>query len=457
MKRYRVAAIYWPDLEKSPHPLLLQELSEMLLRFSPEIAIRSKDSAVFLEIGKCRSLYSEQRFLRHLPHWIQALPLWKAHALREPPKIAIAEDATRALIAAKYGAPLSPESPLEVLNEVANPFGPAPPAVESLIQTLNRLGIQKLEGFERLPVSELASRFGPLSLHLRHQLAHPNSLPWPTWKPRPQIKTTLELLDSEACHQLEPTLFQIKRALDILWVHLRSRALACSALQLELKQERGSHIKNRCRTYPFRFMLPQVRASATLKLIQERLEREWLQHPLEGCVVEITLEVLETTHAELLTESFLKSSARSEDWNAAVAHLAESLGHDRVFQAQLVPERFPERSWKRIVPKNKLHAGSHSSDEPGVLNLAPRPTRLLQAPKKIEVTREKVFLKSRQQTKVYTIVEWSRMERISGHWLDDPEFKAKERNYFQVAIQEGPPLWIFEDRKHEFYLQGWFE
>jgi hypothetical protein len=175
--------------------------------------------------------------------------------------------------------------------------------------------------------------------------------------------------------------------------------------------------------------------------------------------VQIEIQVLETTPGEIRSAAlFTDPKARpgrpdlGEAYPAIVSHLAETLGSERVFQAALMEERFPEKSWKRSRPhfKNGLSSGLAAALTPPVPN---RPTRLLRQPKKIEVTREKIFLPK----KSYTILDWSQVERLSGHWLDHPEFKAEERNYYQVRIAEGPVLWVFEDPLHQFFLHGWFE
>lgn len=453
------------------------------MRFTPEITLRPGE-AVFLEIGKCRSLYSEETFLKRM----RVMLARYGDVYARDARVAIEDDATRALVQAKYGATVrnsisgstansaggifsatgapSFDSldlsalPFSSFYEFADPFLLAPTdkdrkPIETMIHSLKLLGLRSVSDFMRIPQAELAARFGAIALHIRSQIENSRDLTWPRWTPQEIIEETIELAHDDYCNWLEPLLFFTKHAIDRLYSRLQGRGLRCARLQVELKIEKYSTVRRPIRTFDFDFMMPQGTTRGTMPILQERFEREFATDPLEAAVLRVRTIVRETTPGYRRQQHlFDHHDDIAEAYHSIVSHLAESLGQTRVFRAVVQESRFPEKSWKKRQNEKETHA-----DVATVLTA--RPSRLLAKPRKIEVTKENIFLLpvkgARGAGKVYTITSWSRVERISADWLESPEFKSLTRNYYQVAIAEGPPLWIYEDESREFYLQGWYE
>jgi hypothetical protein len=322
-----------------------------------------------------------------------------------------------------------------------------------MIASLERLGLQTVREFLRIPASELPARFGPVSLLVRSQIERSADVVWPRWAPRETIEETVELAHDDYCNWLEPLLFQTKTALDRAYARLQGRGLRCARLHLELTLEKYSTVRRPVRTFDFDFMMPQGTTRGTLPIVQERLEREFARAPLESAVLRVRVVVEETTPGyQRQAHLFDRRDDIEEAYHSILAHLAESVGHARVFRAVVQEQRLPEKSWKKREHDGELHAAVETL-------LATRPTRLLTQPKKIEVTHEKIFMKTARPggLKTYTIQSWSKVERITADWLESPVFQAVARNYYQVAIAEGPALWIYEDEKHDYYLHGWYE
>jgi hypothetical protein len=455
--RVRVACVYFPT------PRDLTSFSEACLRFTPEIAVRP-ERAVFLEIGKCRSLYSEESFRKRMQ---VMLGRYGDSYLRDA-RVGIADDATRALVCARYAVEPGAEGaldfaalPFESFHDFADPFGLTNEKnrkpLAAMIRSLGLLGLGSVADFLRVPAAELASRFGAISLHVRSQIENSRGATWPQWAPREVIEETLELAHDDYCTSLEPLLFQTKGALDRVYARLQGRGLRCAGLGLELFLERHSAVRRPVRTFDFEFMMPQGSTRGTLPILQERLDREFAGTPLESAVLRLRLVVRETTPGyQRQQHLFDRRDDLDEAYHSIMAHLAESVGPGQVFRAVVREARLPEKSWKKREREDELHADVETQ-------VAVRPSRLLARPRKIEVTREKIFLKvagrgrAAAGFKSYTIRSWSKVERISADWLESPVFQAVARNYYQVEIAEGPPLWIYEDEKHEFYLHGWYE
>ncbi len=441
--KVRVACIVF----KTPRDL--SAFAEACLRFTPEITIRP-EQAVFLEIGKSKSLYSETTFLMR----IQVLLRRFGKEWVQDARVAIENDAVSALISARYEVsnPMEALASLDLtsLHDFADPFLLSlknRPELDKMIKTLRQLSLHQVDQFLKIPASELPSRFGPWSLYVRSQVEHRLDLAWPKWSPREVIEETLELAHDDYCHWLEPLLFHCKTVLDRLYSRLRGRALRCARLRIELKLESYSTVREPLRAFDFDFMMPQGSTRRTLPILHERLERELASKPLESAVRSLRIEMKETTPGyQRQQHLFHKRDEIEEAYASIAAQLSESVGKAHVFRAVIREERFPEKSWKKREHDKEAHA-----DVTRVL--AKRPSRLLSTPQAITVDREKIQFKK----KTYTIESWSCVESLSGEWLESPNFQAQFRKYYEVGIREGPPLWIFEDEHRQYFLHGWFE
>jgi len=143
-------ACFWFD-----HPVKISQVAESFLRFSPQICVRS-NQAFFIEIGKCKQLYSESHFLA------RAKVLLNRFGVQA--KLGFGLDITDSLTQAMYQKNSVDELPLEALLEFADPFQRDPvsrKSVQHLIHSFQDLGVQNVGQFKKLKVAELIARFRP--------------------------------------------------------------------------------------------------------------------------------------------------------------------------------------------------------------------------------------------------------------------------------------------------------
>jgi protein ImuB len=409
----------------------MEEIAEHCLRFTPQICLRGSD-AIFLEIGRCYRLYSEDTFLRRATALLGKLHL--------PVAIGLADSLEWALVRAKFRDPL----PLEALFELADPLGHdarAPELVAKLVGALRLLGIRRLEEFRSIPRRELASRFGPVGLLCRQRLEGELPMPWKPWFPPEVVSESAEYLYSDFEAALEPLLFEAKKLLDRIHARLRSRGLKAAALELRIRCEKLSISPERERRLKIEFLLPQSDAKGTLAILREFLAKEFSRRPLLTPLEKFTITVTQTVPGfEAQRNLYHNREERQEAYAALISQLTQAHGSGSVFQAEAVEERLPEGSWRKVARAGK------GAELAGRIPL--RPTHLLK-PRRIEVAGDYVYIRK----KPYRIGSWAEYtERISARWLHG----TVERTYFQVEVEGGPLLWIFLDPENNYYLHGYY-
>ena len=426
----RVACI---DFGKSEEKI--NAFAEACIRFSPQICLRS-DETIFIEIGKCRTLYQEETFI------LRVRVLLKRFGLNA--KVTIANNVVMSLVQARFGTLDFSKLPLSTLSFFSDPFSFSEhdrKLIEKMVESFRRLGVLTLDDFVSIAESELPSRYGTLGILCRQRLKDSSHITWPGWAPSEKIEENLELAYDDFCDSVEPLLFKSKVILDRLFSRLKGRGLRLSRIKIELKLENVSFVKNKIRIFNFDFMMPQGTTMSILPILRERFDRELSKAPLETLVMAIRFDVTETTLGfELQSNLFHNREQSIEAANSVMAHVSEILGKGSVFYPVLVEERLPELSWKK-----KANDKDKSAD---LSSLPLRPITLCPKPFKILVTKDMIHMKKRS----YRILSWSEVERISDHWLDG----NIERNYYRVSIETGPDLWIFKTPGDEHFLHGWY-
>ncbi|MBC7396768.1 MAG: hypothetical protein H7333_04925 [Bdellovibrionales bacterium] len=427
----RVACVYF-ETETN-----LQAFAEVCLRFSPQICLR-RESALFIEIGKCRTLYREDTFLLRMKVLLKKFEI-KA-------RVAIEDNVVLSLLSAIYETTDYTRLPLSSLHYFSDPFAFSEndqKLILKMVESFRRLGIKTIADFLSIPAHELPSRFGALGTLCRERVLDSSHLTWPAWTPSETIEESLELSYDDYCATIEPLVFKSKNILDRLFARLKGRGLRLSRIRVEVKLENVSFVKDRIRAWDFDFMLPQGSSLSILPILRERWDRDLSRNPLQTNAVGIRFEVRETAYGYEMQKSLFHNREESfEALNGVMAHLSEILGKTKVFHAVLKEERLPELSWKKRECEKEVHADI-------VDKIPGRPLKVCPTPLKLQVTKDRIFLKK----KSYTVTAWSEVERISNHWLDG----EISRNYYKVSIVEGPALWVFKDAADDYFLHGWFE
>lgn len=424
----RVACLHFPEEVK------LEKVAEDVLRFSPQIAIREPGS-IFVEIGKCRKLYSEEEFLQRAAVLFRRLKLNVAMGL--------GDSIETALLHALYGSPDPAQLPVTALFELADPLNRDEkmiPFVDKLATALQELGIKTLQGFKAVPRRELAARFGSVGLLCRQKLDGELLTPWKPWLPPEVIAETEEYLYSDFQATLEPVLFETKKLLDRIFVRLRFRNLKAASLSIYFKCEKLSINPNPERTLKIDFLLPQSETKGTLAILRDFLAKEFDRNPLVTPMERFTITVTQSAPGFLGQKNLYHSrEEKQEAYASFVSQLSQMHGKGTIFKARTVEERLPEYSWERVAETKK------QADLRGRIPL--RPTHLTK-PQKVDITKEFVHI----QKKKFRIRRWHEsVERISSRWLDN----LIDRTYFQVEVENGPLLWVFAENE-VFYLHGYY-
>jgi hypothetical protein len=420
-----------------------QKVAELCLRLSPQICIR-KDHAVFIEIGKCHHLYSQAGFEARVKVILRKLNLTA--------RTGFGQDITDALLRARYGVQNIDTLPLTALLDLADPFNRdevLQKYVSKMIYSFQDLGVRDLAKFKELPASELIPRFGPVAVLCRQRARFEAAVPWSYWKPEETVSEKTDFPYFEFYGELEPVLFELKKQLDSVFQRLWARGLKAQSMRVKIFCETNSRNPQPFRQFDFDFLFPQGTTKGALKIINERLTRDFQKKP-----VTTPLQGLETTVTAHVKGNFGQKNLLHrheetfEQQQALLGQLTEIHGRENIFFAGLNEDRRPERSWKKAekaIDKKNLD----------FLKRVPlRPTHLLK-PEQIEVTAGYVHLRGKK-LRIHTIS--SEVERITGGWQDQPADlnNSYERSYFQIELENHTELLVFQTPDQKYYLHGFF-
>lgn len=426
-------------------PVPMKKLAENCLRFSPQIGFRD-DRALFIEIGKCHRLYTEEGFLARLHVVLRRMEL--------SAQIGIAETLPEALIRAKYQRPDPLTLPLEALIDFADPLNRDPVVqkyILKMIQSFTDLGISNLADFKKLPLSDLISRFGPVAVLCHQRISGQTTCAWPTWQPEEIIKEKKEFPYFEFYGELEPILFELKKQLDQIFQRLWSRSLKAQSLRVRIFCETNSLNPHPYRNFEFQFLFPQGQTKGALNVIKERLMRDFEKTPITTPIEGLETTVTSAVSSQIGQKNLLHNRDEiAEQLHSLLNQLAEAHGKTNIFHAELTEDRRPERSWRKSDKPN-LDSTPQMNLE-GRIPL--RPTYLLR-PEKIEIAGDFLHIRKRP----YKILKWfDDVERISGGWLEGPSSQTNtyDRNYYQIELETGTVISVFQVPDKTFYLHGYF-
>lgn len=449
-------------------------LAEACLRFTPRVALRRDGSGVFLDLQPPASsgAFSPESILKRTLVTAQRLGLpvqaagWgstarEAWARARLPDVASSPSPSpnpnpRPALAA------AGTLPLEVLEHWADPFGlreaEDPRALlpfRAAAQDLKQLGLRSVEELLKIPVREIASRFGKALSRLSVDFWRDPT--WPRFAPEPRVIETRQVDDEVILGGLD---FILKLLGDRTLTRLRGRGLRASKVAIHLKQERWSTVREPRRTIDFVLPMPQSTTSGLLPLLLEKLDHELQARPLESPLQEIALEIVETLPGLGSQRDFFnRREEQREAWNALLGRLIQKLGQERVFRARVEARYLPERAWSKSLEESPpLHAGARA----GPLGAPERPARVLKRPEPVERVAPDVVAPLSGRRWETTL--WEGPERLSGDWWNDPEGLGFDRDYYRVKTVTGEKLWVFVNRKAKagfkagsYFLHGYFD
>ncbi|MBC7740904.1 MAG: hypothetical protein H7061_01825 [Bdellovibrionaceae bacterium] len=436
---------------KNLTPLL--QVAELCLRFSPQICLGK--SAVFIEIGKCHRLYSEEGFILRVRVTLRRLGF--------EAQIAVGSDITDAFVRAKYATDDTDQLPLVALVDWADPFEKEvvlQKNVHKMIEAFSRLGVKNLKQFKSIPLAELVSRFGSISILCMQRLRGEVAMPWPYWKPEEIIIERSEFPYFEFYGELEPLLFKLKEQFDRIFQRVWARNLRVQKMQVRIFCETNSQSPSPFRHFEFDFLTPQSTTKATLNIVKERLARDFEKTPVITPIEALETKVLTTTPGSIGQKNLLHNHEEQlEQFHALMGQLAEVHGRENIFHAALTEDRRPERSWKKIentlaLDEKKLALKINLTPIDPATKVPLRPTHLVR-PEKIEITLGFVLIR---QKKFKILMRSEFVERITGGWSEGIEAQSRsfERNYYQYELEGAPTISVFETPDKKFYLHGYY-
>jgi len=235
--KHRVACLYIfgnqggnQKTQKSMAPNLTA-LAEACYRFTPQIAVRTpaeseSEYAIFLEIGACHRLYSEELLKMKLATlakrfgWLSRVTLGdsaaEAFALARNPSYFYLQDL-----------------PLSTIVDYVTPFGADEDLERKLskvIHTLQVLGLKNVGEFATIAPRTLSSRFGKEAVELSARIRKQLELPWPGFHPS---LTIVEKAPVENSENLEALGFVLKGLVDRAIARLHGRCERASIIQVD--------------------------------------------------------------------------------------------------------------------------------------------------------------------------------------------------------------------------------
>lgn len=420
---------------------------ESAYRLTPDITVRKSENkvditAIFLDIGRCKLLYSEKTVLARVQFLLKRFGL-KA-------RVALANDLSLALSSAVTGETLVKKLPLTVLSFYADPLAldpSTPAAVLKIEKELDRLGIRMVSDLMNLPLRSVSHRFGGVAEKCWRRLHSPGllqTIPWPKWRPPELIEERVSLYENEICLAVEPLLFSCRTPLDRVMARVQGRGLRITGLSLVLECEKRSSVSKAERKFEFKFLYPQGTLNGVLPVIRERITRELQTHPLESPVVGLRAQVLEMASGRHGQKNFFHATEEArEELLGLLERLTGKLGKEKVFYAQTTERYFPEQSWtKTRMPSETFPQVS--------LPYGERPLRLLNSPLPLHRVGRNLMSGDRR----WSIRKLHGPEKIQGEWWNEEH----PRNYYRIETEESVDLWIFRGgfRERELYLHGFF-
>ncbi len=432
-------------------PVPMQQLAENCLRLSPQICFRGEE-ALFIEYEKCKKIYSEEGFFVRLQVILRRMKL--------SGRVAVGSDVPDSLVLAKYMGHSVDQLPLEALLDLADPFNKDPIArgyIHKMNSAFCDLGIKDIAGFKKVPLSDLISRFGAIAV-LCHQRARGEfTVAWPRWKPEEIIFERTDFPYFEFYGELSPILFELKKQLDLIFQRLWARELKAQTLQVRIYCETNSLNPEPFKNFDFDFLFAQNTTKGALNIIKERLAKDFEKSPILTPIEALSTQVIATApHITGQKNFFHNQEETAEKIHILLSQLNEVHGKEKIFHAALTEDRRPERSWQKIIHQtdNKLKTIQINEKIP------PRPTYLIR-PEKIEVRAGFIFIRR----KPFRISKWSEnFERITGGWAEESNLNLEnqhlqnsfDRNYYQVELETGTVLTIFQTPAQSYYLHGYF-
>ncbi len=425
----KVVCLYFSE-DQNTH-----SIAEIFYRATPQIMLRGK-RAIFLEIGKCRSLYSEESFLKRTLATLHKLGLRAA--------IGIAHDIPTALSFAVFSKKDIQVLPIEALKFYADPLGDQEELEKNLskmILVLKDLGVLNLKDFLSLSRSEISSRFGSLGLMCSLRVQGLHEILWTPFVLSEVLSEKCEFdLESPVDH-LEPIFFRLKMMIEKLNLRLRAKGKRLKKFDIILKQEHALSPLEQERVFQILLQLPYVSNKIIFQIAQERIEALVQKNPLRARITEFRVLVTEEVPYSMNQKDLFnqKYEEAQENFFHIISRISTKLGEGSVFFAKAEENYLPEKNWSR----------SSEPLEDKIQDFLPeRPLRLFHYAKPVQYLGRKILSQDFNEEVDY----WSDKEVVFSDWWNN----SLERIYYRVLTKTGRHLWMYRTARGDF-LHGEFD
>jgi protein ImuB len=417
----------------------LHELARWCIGYSPIVAPDPPDG-VWIDIAGAAHLFGgEEKLVAHLVKRLVTQGLQAAACVADAPGTAWA--------VARYGnqGVIAPGRSVEAVASLPVPALRLPSAT---IESLHRLGIERVGQLAAMPRAPMVRRFGKdVALRLDQAFGHvfePLNPLVPKETPARRLtfaepigrledlQSVVRQLAGRLCRDLERVSLGVRR-LDLVFERIDRRSVALRIGTAKATRE----------------------ANHLAKLFGERLQTVDPGFGIEAAML-IASKVEPLSERQVEAKGLADGDAPDVDLSRLVDRLGARLGPKRVYRLVPVESRVPERAMKR-VPALAPPTGVTWPE------MLPRPTRLLDPPEPVTATallpdHPPAFFVWRRVR--HRVVKADGPERITGEWWKSERERASLRDYYRVENEEGARFWIFRDAPADqggrWWLHGLF-
>ncbi len=440
------AGLFVQDQPATPHEdaAALRRLARWMLRYAPVVSPDDPDG-LMLDISGCERLFGGER--EHAERIDGALRRW---GLR--PRIAVAPTFACAWAVARYG-----DSPLAWIAEGSIERALAPLPVRALridaatAAALADVGIERIEHLLTLPRDELVTRFGTELIGRIDRSIGVSS---------ETIESVRPIRRFEAVHVFDGPV----RRLEI--IEATARALLARLLEPVHAVQRGvcellaelHRVDVGPQSVSVRLTHPHRQHAHLWKLLWPLVERVNLGFG----VTEIYLRAVRTERMNHEQAAFLRDAAQGKsDRPVALGELVdclvERLGCQAVTRVRPAETYVPERAFVHSAVRQIAPRASARADVDGqAVNLAHRPSQLLETPEPIRVVSlvpDGPPIRLDWRGRAGTVVVGVGPERIVSPWWS--QGGAASRDYYELEDEHGRQLWVFRDAgTGNWYVHG---
>jgi protein ImuB len=418
----------------------LSKLADWCQRFSPVVGIEGSDS-LMLDLTGCTHLFGgERRFARRFCRAIEHLGLSVRTAVANTIGTAwgVANFGNETMVVTASG---QQDAVLAALPIAALRLP------ETVVQTLQELDVRRIEQLRTLPRASLPSRIGPdVARRLDQALGNTPELTAPVRLPQPAEASWEGEHPASDRRELEAVL---QRLVEQVVDELAAGRDGVQRLEIRLSSTNKRDVELTVGLLHASRSIPHL-----MSLVRAKLERL----TLDGEIARVQLIVAATapmaSHQARLF-ACANDSADLRELERLIDLLNNRLGPQRVVRPRLCPDPQPEFAveW---TPLLETDSGQQAAEFD--LPALPRPLRLLDPPRPIQVTSivpDGPPIRLFRNTETLPITRCWGPERIETGWWRGG---AVRRDYYSVETECGCRLWLYRRiEQGDWFLHGEFE